>query len=153
MDHYLLLVDYYPTDEQLRHVDIYFLATTLNWMDMSSPCPRGRTPCKPAAGEYVGESFLTFVKSSDSLATNRRGGGSLAEWLGAGLSIRRRRVQVPPWPLAGFVHSSPEFKSSTMLVNSQLVCRRPVGILNLLCLILIICFSHLLNPTSISAIN
>ena len=149
MDHYLLLVDYYPTDEQLRHVDIYFLATkiicslsTLNWMDMSSPCPRGRTPRKPAAAEYVGESFLTFVKSSDSLATNRRGGGSLAEWLGAGLSIRRRQVQVAPWPLAGFVHSSAEFKSSTTLLNSQLVCLRPVGILNLLCLIFIICFRH-----------
>ena len=122
-------------------------------MDMPSPCPRGRTPGKPAAGEYVGESFSTFVKSSDFLARNRRGGGSLAEWLGAGLSIRRRRVQVPPWPLAGFVHSSPEFKSSTTLVNSQLVCLLPVGILNLLCLISIICFTHLLDPTSISAIN
>ena len=38
------------------------------------------------------------------------------------------RVQVPLWPLAGFVHGSPEFKSSTMLVNSQLLCLRPVGI-------------------------
>ena len=66
-------------------------------------------------------------------ATNRRGGGSLVEWLGAGLSIRRRRVQVPPWPPAGFVRGSPEFKSSTTLLNSQLVCLLPVGILNLLC--------------------
>ena len=32
--------------------------------------------------------------------------------------------------LTGFVHGSPEFKTSTMLVNSQLVCLPPVGILN-----------------------
>ena len=62
------------------------------------------------------------------------------------------RVQVPPWPLAGFVHGSPEFKSSTTVVNSQLLCLRPVGILNLLCVIWIICFS-LLGPTNISALN
>ena len=30
-------------------------------------------------------------------------------------------------PLAGFVLGSPEVKSSTMLVNSQLVCLWPVG--------------------------
>ena len=30
---------------------------------------------------------------------------------------------------AGLVHGSPEFESLTMLVNSQLVCLRPVGIL------------------------
>ena len=29
--------------------------------------------------------------------------------------------------LAGFVHGSPGFKSSATLVNSQLVCLRPVG--------------------------
>ena len=49
----------------------------------------------------------------------------------AGLAIRRPRVQVdPPWPLPGFVHGSSEFKSSALLVNNQLVCLRPVGILN-----------------------
>ena len=32
------------------------------------------------------------------------------------------------WPLAWFVHGSPEFKSSATLVNSQLVCLGPVGI-------------------------
>ena len=31
---------------------------------------------------------------------------------------------------AGFALSSPEFKSSSTLVNGQLVCLRPVGILN-----------------------
>ena len=42
-----------------------------------------------------------------------------------------------------------------MLVNSQLVCLWPFGILNpvMFDYILIICFSHLLSPTSISAIN
>ena len=44
----------------------------------------------------------------------------MAEW---------SRVQVPLWPLAGFVLGCPEFKSSTMLVNSQLVCLWPVGFL------------------------
>ena len=43
---------------------------------------------------------------------------------------QRARVQVHPWPLAGFVLDSPAFKSSSALVNSQLVCLRPVGILN-----------------------
>ena len=48
----------------------------------------------------------------------------------AGLVIRKPRVQVPLWPLAGFVHGSPEFKSSATLVKSRLVClTRPVGIL------------------------
>ena len=41
------------------------------------------------------------------------------------------RVQAPLCPVAGFVHGIPEFKSSAMPVNSsQLVCLRPVGILN-----------------------
>ena len=35
----------------------------------------------------------------------------------------------PALPLAGSVLSSPEFKSSTTLVNNQLVCLRLVGIL------------------------
>ena len=48
----------------------------------------------------------------------------------AGLAIRKTRVQVPFWPLAGFAHGSPNFKSSAMLVNSQLVCFRLVGIRN-----------------------
>ena len=34
------------------------------------------------------------------------------------------------YTVAGFVHGSPEFKSSATLVNSQLVCLQPVGILN-----------------------
>ena len=54
----------------------------------------------------------------------------MTEWLERWTS-RRSRVQVPPRPLAGFVHGSPEFKSSATLVKSQLVCLiRPVGIPN-----------------------
>ena len=43
-----------------------------------------------------------------------------------------KNAEFPPWPLAGsgFVHGSPWFKYSTTLVNSQLVCLRPVGILH-----------------------
>ena len=64
------------------------------------------------------------------------------------------RVRIPPWPLAGFVHCSPEFKCSTTLVNSQLVCFCQLGYLKtLLSSIWIICFRHLLGPTSVSAIN
>ena len=38
-----------------------------------------------------------------------------------GLVIRRSRVRVPLWPLAGFGLVHPELKSSATLVNSQLV--------------------------------
>ena len=61
----------------------------------------------------------------------------------AGLAIRRPQVQVPLWPLAGFVCGSLEFKPSAMLVNSQLVCLWPVGFLTLLSSFWIICFRHL----------
>ena len=43
----------------------------------------------------------------------------------------KSRVQVPLWPLAGFVPGSPWLNSSAALVCSQLVCLLPVGILNL----------------------
>ena len=43
------------------------------------------------------------------------------------LTIRRSRVWVPLWPLAGFVLGRPEFKSSAMLVNSQLVASCQLG--------------------------
>ena len=59
--------------------------------------------------------------------------GEEAVWLSfqsTGLSIQRPRFKVLPCPLAEFVQASPKFKSSTTLVNSQLVCLRPVGILN-----------------------
>jgi len=52
-------------------------------------------------------------------------------------AVRRQRgrvVRALDLPLTGFVNGSPEFKSSAMLVNSQLVCLRPVvGLLTLLC--------------------
>ena len=50
----------------------------------------------------------------------------MTEWL----ERRACNLKAPLSPLAEFVHGSPEFKSPTMLVNSQLVCLRPVGILN-----------------------
>ena len=56
------------------------------------------------------------------------------------LAIRRSRVRVPPWPLAGFVLGRPEFKFSATLVNSQLVAFCQLGFLILLCSISIICF-------------
>ena len=50
-----------------------------------------------------------------------------------GLSIRRFQVRVPLCPLAGFVLGRPEFKSSAILVNSQLVASCQLGFLILLC--------------------
>ena len=52
-----------------------------------------------------------------------------------GLAIRRSRVRVPLWPLAGFVLGRPEFKFSATLVNSQLVAFCQLGFLILLCCI------------------
>ena len=53
-----------------------------------------------------------------------------------GLAIRRSRVRVPLWPLAGFALGRPEFKFSATLVNSQLVAFCQLGFLILLCLYL-----------------
>ena len=50
-----------------------------------------------------------------------------------GLAIRRSRVRLPLWPLAGFVLGCPELKSSATLVNSQLVASYQLGFLILLC--------------------
>ena len=77
--------------------------------------------------------FLAFAP----ILPRVKGRGSVAEWpsgQGAGLEIWRSRVQVPLWPLAGFVPRSPWLNSSAALVYSQLVCLLPVGILNLLSL-------------------
>ena len=43
--------------------------------------------------------------------------GSVAERLDRGTMIRRPPIEVPPWPLGGFVLSSPEFKSSATPVK------------------------------------
>ena len=50
-----------------------------------------------------------------------------------GLVIRRSQVRVRLWPLAGFVLSGPEFKSSATHVNSQLGTSCQLGLLILLC--------------------
>ena len=55
--------------------------------------------------------------------------------------------------IPGFVHGTLEFKSSSMLVNSQLVCLRPVGILNPVKFNLNNLFQAFARATSISAIN
>ena len=46
------------------------------------------------------------------------------------LTIWQSRVRVPLWPLAGFVLSCPEFKSSATLVKSQLVASCQLGFFN-----------------------
>ena len=75
---------------------------------------------------------------------NKQKTGSVAEWWPSGqrvgLAIRRSRVRVPLWPLAGFVLGRSEFKFSATLVNSHLVAFYQLGFLILLCCIWIICF-------------
>ena len=58
----------------------------------------------------------------------------MVQWL-ARLAMRRSRVPVPLWPLAGFVFGRLEFKSSAALVNSQLVASCQLEFLILLCCI------------------
>ena len=72
------------------------------------------------------------------LFDNREGAGPSSQRVG--LAIRRSRVRLPLWPLAGFVLGCPELKSSATLVNSQLVASCQLGFLILLCSIWIICF-------------
>ena len=60
-----------------------------------------------------------------------------------GLAIRRSRVQVPLWPLAGFVLGRHEFKSSAILVNSQLVASYQLRFLILLCCIELVVSKYL----------
>ena len=56
------------------------------------------------------------------------------------IDIQRYRVQVPLWPLAGFVLGPSKFESSSTLVNSQLAASCQLGFLILLCSIWMLCF-------------
>ena len=60
--------------------------------------------------------------------------------------ICNSEASILSWPLAGFVHGSPEFKSSIALVNSQLVCFRPFEILNPVKFYLIYLFQSFVRP-------
>ena len=85
-----------------------------------------------ADGHYFNRCFnFHFEKVLLSLdLQRRRQRGRVAEWPSGqrvGLAIRRSRVRVPLWPLAGFVLGRPEFKSSATLVNSQLVSSCQLG--------------------------
>ena len=71
--------------------------------------------------------FRIKIETFD-LSRRQRGRVVRAPW---NLEIR---VQVPLWPPAGFVPGSPWFNTSAALLQSQLVCFLPVGILNLLSL-------------------
>ena len=50
----------------------------------------------------------------------------MTEWL----ERRPCNLEAPLNPLPEFVYGSPKFKASAMLLNSQLVCLWPVGIVN-----------------------
>ena len=61
--------------------------------------------------------------------------------LRVGPAIQRpKSVWVPLWPIAGFVLGRLVFKSSSILINSQLVAFGQLKFLTLLCYIWIICF-------------
>ena len=47
-----------------------------------------------------------------------------------GPAMRRSRVRASLWPLAEFVLGPRQFESSAMLLNSQLVASRQVGVFN-----------------------
>ena len=67
-------------------------------------------------------------------------GLSISMWRQRGRVVRARSwVQIPFWLLADVVHDSPKFNFSSTLVNSQVVCLQPVGILNLVMFIITIC--------------
>ena len=57
-----------------------------------------------------------------------------------GLAIRLSHIRVPLWLVVGFVLGRPAFKSSVMLVNSQLDASCQMGFLIPLCSFWIICF-------------
>ena len=59
-----------------------------------------------------------------------------ATWLRGqrvGLAIQQSQIHIPLWPLAGFVLSLPEFKSTATLLISQPVASCEVGFVILLC--------------------
>ena len=53
----------------------------------------------------------------------------MVEWL-ARLAMRRSRVRVPLWPLAGFLLGCLEFKSSVTLGPRPTGCLLTVGVFN-----------------------
>ena len=60
-------------------------------------------------------------------------GGSVNQWLGRLPWAPEIPVQDPLWPLVEFDPGSPWFNFPAALVNSQLVCLRPVGSLTSCC--------------------
>ena len=54
----------------------------------------------------------------------------MAEWSERWTCNSEAASSSPALTASWIVHGSPEFKSSATFVNSQLVCLRPVGILN-----------------------
>ena len=79
------------------------------------------------------ENTLLLLETLERKKTNRRYLRHEAAWPSGqpvGLTIRRSRVRVPLWPLAGFVSNRPEFKSLATLVISQLVALCQLGFFN-----------------------
>ena len=73
----------------------------------------------------------------------------MAECCGLGLDIQESQVQVLLWLLSGVVLGIPQFKSSAMFVNSQLVC----GLhLEFLTIILFIWFISLLFSLALKSL-
>ena len=81
-------------------------------------------------------------------------GLSISMWRQRGRVVRARSwVQIPFWLLADVVHDSPKFNFSSTLVNSQVVCLQPVGILNLVLFIIWIFIYHCLLTLDLKSPN
>ena len=75
-------------------------------------------------------------------------------WRQRGLVVRARSwVQILFWRLADVVHDSPKFNFSSTLVNGQLVCLQPVGILNLVLFIICMFIYHCLFTLDLKSPN
>ena len=99
---------------------LFFTKTSSYWSINQTLHPTERMPLTFVFC-VCGEFCVSGTQDTDNKITDTR----KAVWPsfeGAGLVIHTPQVQVPSRALARFALSSPEFKSSAVLVNSQLVC-------------------------------
>ena len=103
----------------------------LNAWRAKASTPEPSRSVKNEEGAKAGEWFTCVYTCAcrrlcaDTRPSKAAGPSGLRRWI----STRSPRVQIALWTPAGVVLGSPEFNSSVVLVNSQRVCLRRVGIL------------------------
>ena len=117
-------------DSSSWRVHLYLVMARVDWAHTCSE--------KPFPASLKNQHRLCLVNNSVLVSDPKE-----AAWPSVGFEIRRSRVQIPFWPLADVVLGTPEFNFLATLVNSQLVCLPPVGILNLVMFIWILIYSCL----------